>query len=209
MLFVIGKSMREDPTFKERFGISTSIRYVYDVVVDPKYQKEYEKAWKKFQNEFEEVGSVYRRKRFDALLRRIKKLEDDLPYTKRVAIRFINKTIGSGVFAKEYIPPYSILNSYGGILMPDKLIDPDNDSTFMFSNFSEFSIDATKAGNWCRFMNHSAEGSKKTNVVAWEHYSKWGPRIIFTACHHGIKKGAQLLYCYGESYWEDDPFEKL
>lgn len=205
----IENDMREDPTFKERFGISTPIKYVHDIVVDPKYQKAYEKAWKKFRKEIEQVGSIYRRKRFDALLRRIQKLKDDLPYTKRVAIRFINKDVGYGVFAKEYIPPYSILNSYGGILKPDKLVNPDNDSTFMFSDFPEFSIDAAKAGNWCRFMNHSPEGSKKTNAVAWEHYSKWGPRIIFTACNRGIKKGAQLLYSYGDSYWEDDVFKKL
>ncbi len=201
--------MKEDPTFKKRFGISTPIRYVYDVMVDPKHRAAYEKAWKKFQNETEQVGSVYRRKRFDALLRRTEKLGDDLPYTKRVAIRYINKNVGFGVFAKQYIPPYSILNSYGGILKPDKLVNPENDSTFMFSDFPKFSIDAAHAGNWCRFMNHSPEGSNQTNVVAWEHYSDWGPRIIFTAGNKGIKKSAQLLYSYGDSYWEEDAFEKL
>jgi SET domain-containing protein len=97
-----------------------------------------------------------------------------------------------------------VLNTYGGILMPDKLVNPDNDSTFMFTEFPEFSVDGVRAGNWCRFMNHAPEGDKKTNVVAWEHYSEWGPRIIFTACHRGIKKGAQLLYSYGDSYWDED-----
>jgi len=201
--------MKEDPTFKERFGISTPIKYVPDVVVDPKYKREYDRAWKKFEDEMEQVGSVHRRKRFDALLRKVHKLGDDLPFTKRVAIRHISKEVGHGVFAKQYIPPYSVLNSYGGILMPDKLVDPDNDSTFMFTEFPKFSIDGVRAGNWCRFMNHSGEGDKKTNVVAWEHYSEWGPRIVFTASHRGIKKGAQLLYSYGEDYWEEGTFEKL
>jgi len=201
--------MKEDPTFKKRFGISTPIRYVYNIVIDPKTEKIYERAWKKFQKETEQVGSKYRRRRFDVFLKKIEKLGDDLPYTKRVAIRYVGKNVGYGVFAKEYIPPYSILNHYGGILKRDKDVATNNDSTFMFTDLKNFSIDAQRAGNWCRFMNHNPEEDKKTNVLAWEHYSKWGPRIIFTACNRGIKKGAQLLYSYGDSYWEEDGFLKL
>lgn len=199
--------MKEDPTFKKRFGISTTIRYVPDVVVDPKYIQQYEKAWKKFQKNKKQEAFTWRKKRFDAFLHRIQKLEDDLPFTKRFAIQYINKEIGYGVFAKTSIAPYSILNSYAGILKPDRLIDPNNDSAFMFSDFPSFSIDAMQAGNWCRFMNHSSEKSKKTNVLAWEHYSKWGPRIIFTANNRGIKKHSQLLYSYGDLFWDEDSFE--
>lgn len=201
--------MQYDPTFKKRFKINTTIKYVPDVVVDPKYKAQYERAWKKFCKETEQVGSEKRRERFDSVLRRIEKLEDDLPFTKRISIRYIGKKVGFGVFAKEDIAPYSILNSYGGILRPDKMVNPENDSTFTFSDFPKFSIDAAKEGNWCRFMNHSPEGNPHTNVVAWEHYSDWGPRIIFTASNRGIKKGTQLLYSYGDSYWDGDKFEKL
>ena len=201
--------MKEDPIFKERFSISTSIRYVPDLVVEARWQKQYDRAWKRFLKENEMVGSPYRRKRFDAFLKKIATLGDDLPYTKRFAIRFINSKVGYGVFAKEKIPSYSILNHYAGILKPDKMIAVDNDSTFEFSEFPQFSIDGKSAGNLCRFMNHSPERDPQTNAIAWEHYSKWGPRIIFTASCHGIKKGAQLLYSYGESYWEENKFLKL
>ncbi len=201
--------MKEDPLFKERFGISTPIRYVHDVIVYPKVVKIFERAWKRFLKTTEPIGGVYRRRRFDAFLKRIEKLGDDLPYTKRVAIRYISKKVGYGVFAKEYIPPYSTLNHYAGVLKPDKLIAGSNDSTFMLSDFPAYSIDAQKVGNWCRFMNHCPEEDPNNNVVAWEHYSKWGPRIIFTSGHKGIKKGSQLLYSYGESYWEEDGFENL
>lgn len=200
---------KEDKTYKERFGISSPIRYMHDVEIEPKWEKSYQRAWKKFLKENENVGSVYRRKRFDAFLKRLKKLGDDEPWTRRFEIRYISKKVGYGVFAKEKIPPYSLLNHYAGLLRPDKGIDLNNDSTFMFSDFTQFSLDAKKQGNWCRFMNHSEIGDPKTNVVAWEHYSKWGPRIIFTASRHGIKKGAQLLYSYGDSYWEEDGFLKL
>jgi len=198
--------MKEDPIFKERFGISTPITYLHEVVVQPKYRAKYEKAWKKFRDEFELCGSARRHKRFDALLKKIEKLGDDLPFTKFVEIRFINDQVGYGVFAKRYIPPYTLLNHYAGVLKPDEAIAEDNDSTFMFSSFEDFSIDAAKVGNWCRFMNHS---EKKANVTAWEHYSKWGPRIIFTSGRKGIKKGTQLLYSYGDSYWEEGSFNDL
>ncbi|NGX37430.1 MAG: hypothetical protein K1000chlam2_00586 [Chlamydiae bacterium] len=201
--------MKFDPTFKERFGISTPIRYIHDVTIEPRWQKGFEKAWKKLMKETVPNTSASRRRVFDAFLKRIEKLGDDLPYTKRVSIRYISKKVGYGVFAKENIAPYSILNHYGAVLKPDKAIATENDSTFMLSDFESYSLDAQKAGNWCRFMNHNPEEDKKTNVIAWEHYSKWGPRIIFTACNRGIKKGAQLLYSYGDSYWEEDGFLKL
>lgn len=202
--------VKEDPIFKKRFGISTPIRYVPTIIVDPDYVEKYERAWKRFYGKMDQSESVQRSKKFDAALWRMENLKDDLPFTKSVDICFINERVGYGVFAKENIPPHTILITYGGILRPDKLINPSNDSTFMFSDFPSFSIDAAHAGNWARFMNHSPEGSKHTNVIAWEHYSQWGPRIMFTAGKQGIKKGDQLLYSYGEDYWDDgNSFEKL
>jgi len=201
--------MREDPTFKKRFGISTPIRYIPDVVVDPKIEKAFQTYYKKFLREHELLGSPLRRKRFDGLLKRIKRERDDLHFCKRIEIRFINKNVGFGVFAKVTIPPYSLLNHYAGLLTLDKEIDPNNDSTFKFSDIKKYSLDAAKQGNWCRFMNHSPEKDKRTNVTAWEHYSEWGPRILFTANHRGIKKGTQLLYSYGDEYWVEGNFEEF
>ena len=199
--------MTEDPIFKERFGLTTTIRYVPKVIVEPKWQKSFTHAWNHFLKKHKQGPPTIRSNRFDSLLRRVERLEDDLAYTKRIAIRYINASVGFGVFAKVTIPPYSILNQYAGILKPDRLISTSNDSTFMFSDFSKFSIDAQTTGNWCRFMNHGPEGDKLTNVIAWEHYTQWGPRIIFTAGKEGIREGTQLLYSYGDSYWEENAFK--
>lgn len=198
--------MKQDPTFKKRFGISTPIRYIPDVVVDPKCQKSFEREYAKFLREHELLGSKQRLKRFDGMIKRIQKEGDDLYYTKKVEIRYISKKVGYGVFAKQAIAPYSLLNLYAGLLTYDKEIDPANDSTFKFSDLPKYSLDAAHQGNWCRFMNHSPERDPRTNVTAWEHYSDWGPRIIFTAGHKGVKKGAQLLYSYGDEYWEEGQF---
>lgn len=201
--------MKADPIFKERFGITTPIRYVPSLVVDPKVEEAYKKAWKKFQKETEPCGSLLRRKRFDRFLRQIEEQQDDALFCTKVEIRYINDQVGFGVFAKEKIAPATILTHYAGILKLDEAISTSNDSTFTFSDFPLFAIDGQKAGNWARFMNHSPEKHKSTNVVAWEHYSQWGPRIVFTACRRGIQKGEQLLYSYGDSYWEEDGFLPL
>lgn len=201
--------MKEDPTFKQRFGISTSICYLPDVKVDSRYDKAFHSYYKRFLKEHELLGSADRRKRFDGMIKRIQKEGDDLYYCKRVSIRFISKKVGYGVFAKVDIPPYSLLDLYAGLLTLDKNVDLSNDSTFKFSDIKKYSLDAANQGNWCRFMNHSPERDKRTNVTAWEHYSLWGPRIIFTANHRGIKSGDQLLYSYGDEYWDEKNFEVL
>ena len=126
----------------------------------------------------------------------------DERYCKRVSIRYINKTVGYGVFAKEDIAPYSTLHHYAGILTVDDKLNEEDDSTFAFSELKKYSIDAMREGNWTRFMNHANERDCKNNVVPWEYYHKEGPRIVFTAGVRGIKKGEQLLYSYGEDYWE-------
>lgn len=204
------KNASFNPIFRDRFHICTSIKYLPKVIVEPRWRTSYEKAWKHFLEKKRPRKPFGRFLRFETLLNRIEELGDDLPYCQRVRISFINEEVGYGVFANQFIPPYSILNQYAGILKPDKTIAADNDSTFMFLDFPAYSIDAKKAGNWTRFVNHGQEKGKHTNVLAWEHYSrKWGPRIILTASWRGIKKDEQLLYSYGSTYWDEDRYLHL
>ncbi len=194
---------RVDPDFKKKFGVKTPIYYLQDVSVDKEVAEKFQRAWKRFRKKADPIVSKTREKQFDAFFRQLKKDGTDDRYCKRVTIRHISSKVGSGVFATEDIPPYSTLHHYAGVLMWDDEINPDHDSTFSFSDLKNYSIDAMKSGNWTRFMNHSDEGSETNNVIPWEYYSEEGPRIVFTSGAHGIKKGEQLLYSYGESYWEE------
>lgn len=196
---------KPDPIFLKEFHIRTSIRYVFDVQIEKGLEIKFQRAWKRFFNKYP-PQTTNRAKRFEAFFQRLHKPDYDQTNSDRVAIRYINKTIGYGVFAKKDIAPYSILNHYAGVLRLDKTIDPENDSTFTFSDFPKYAIDAVNYGNWVRFMNHGKARSPETNVVPWEHYLPEGPRIVFTASHKGIKKGDQLLYSYGDLYWEDEEF---
>lgn len=189
--------------FKERFKTSPPVKYIEENVIKPRYAKRFKTAYAKFIKSYKPSLSKTRRKQIEAFYRNLKKLPNDMKYCERVSLRFINKKVGYGVFAKEDIPPYSILHHYVGELLPTDILNPDHDSTFSFEHFDEFSIDAMKEGNWTRFMNHSDIGEPSNNVVVWEYYAKDMPRIVFTAGVRGIKKGAQLLYSYGEEYWEN------
>lgn len=198
-----------DVVFKERFGIRTSIQYLEDIKVDRKVTSQFNRSWKRFLSKAEPVISAYRGERLDAFFRQLKVDGTDDRYCRRVTIQYINREIGYGVFANEDIPPYSTLHHYVGVLMLDDDINPNHDSTFSFTDYKAFSIDAMKQGNWTRFMNHSGEGHPSTNVIPWEHYLPEGPRVVFTSGRYGIKKGKQLLYSYGDEYWIERKFLSL
>ncbi|NGX45970.1 MAG: hypothetical protein K940chlam2_01151 [Chlamydiae bacterium] len=191
---------RYDPTFKKRFGIRTPILYAWDLVVEPKNKVRIQRAWRRFYKSTEPTGSKRRRARFEAFFNRLHSAGDDLAWCQKVTISYLGRKVGYGVIATEDIPPNEILNHYAGYLRPDADISAENDSTFALDDFKNYSIDAMHQGNWARFMNHAPE--EETNVTAWEHYAEFGPRIIFTAGKKGVKKGEQLLYSYGEDYWE-------
>nr|NGX50825.1 hypothetical protein [Chlamydiota bacterium] len=166
-------------------------------------EKRFERSWRRFYNKAESLLSESREERFDSFFQQLELDGCDERYTRRVTIRFINPVVGYGVFAKEAIPPYSTLNHYTGLLMVDDDIKEEHDSTFSFTDYKTFSIDALKYGNWCRFMNHCAEREANNNAIPWEYYHEDGPKIVFTSGSRGIKKGEQILYSYGDDYWKE------
>ncbi len=191
-----------DPIFYKRFGIKTPIRYTHTVEVEEKIKKQFQKTWKTFYKSHQDELSESRRQRVGAFFRKLEKTGDDTHYCRRVRITYISRAVGYGVFAKEKIPPYALLIHYGALLRLDKDIGLNNDSTFSFSDFRKYSLDAQHVGNWARFMNHGDDEEGDVNVIAWECYTPEGPRIVYTAGSQGIKKGAQLLYSYGDEYWD-------
>ena len=195
--------------YKKRFGIRTPIVYLENMEVDEKVRDRFQKSWKRFYPKAKSIISESRGERLEAFFRQLKKDGTDERYCKRVTIRRINSHVGFGVFATEDIPPYSTLHHYAGVLMHDDDLDPDHDSTFSFTDYKNYSIDAMEKGNWTRFMNHSPDGNPKTNVIPWDYYLPEGPRVVFTSGQYGIKKDQQLLYSYGDTYWEERKFSSL
>ncbi len=123
-------------------------------------------------------------------------------YAQRVEARFIDDKVGYGVFAKKRIPKGTVLGMYTGKL---KLLAGDSHSKYLFSfhakALKDVLIDGKNTGNWTGLMNHSPAKSAKTNVDVKEFFYNGLPYIIFYA-YKPIKKGDQLLYDYGDDYWE-------
>ncbi len=195
--------------FKQRFSINTKIEYLEDIEIDPTVKQRFNRSWKRFLQKAQPIVSDYRGERFNAFFRQLAADQTDERYCRRIAIRYVGKKVGFGVFATQDIPPYSTLHHYAGVLKLESDINPGHDSTFSFTDYKVCSIDAMEKGNWTRFMNHGAKGHPHTNVIAWEHYLIDGPRVVFTAHRCGIKRGEQLLYSYGDDYWADHNFISL
>jgi SET domain-containing protein len=189
--------------FKERFKTSPPVRYIEESALKDRYKSDFKRKYAKFYKSYKEVLSETRKKQFEAFFRNLERLPNDLKYCSRVSLRYISKKVGYGVFAKEDIAPYSVLHHYVGEIIPTKNLKAEHDSTFSWELFPDYSIDAMKKGNWCRFMNHCDVGKPGNNAVVWEYYTKDAPYIVFTSGPRGIKKGAQILYSYGEEYWSE------
>ncbi len=192
--------MKGSQDFHKLFGLKTKIKYISDVFVEEKHQSNFLKKWKKFYNYRKDNLSPSRKKQIKNFINSFDEEKYKRSINKLITIKYISKDMGYGVFAKKNIPPYKILDHYAGLLRPDRAISDDNDSAFSFIKFLGYCIDGKKQGNWTRFMNHS----DKTNVVVWEYFTSKGPRIFFSAGCHGIKKGKQLTYSYGDYYWEEE-----
>lgn len=191
-----------DPLFLKKFNIETTIKYLHDVVIFKKIEPIFLKNYIKIIKKAEINLSKTRLEKFECFFRQLNKDGCDDRYSDRISIRFINSTVGYGVYAEEDIPPYSILNHYTGELKTYKFVNSTNDYLFSFSHLENYVIDAKDSGNWTRFMNHNSS-KDSLNVVPWEYYSDLGPKIVFTSGSKGIKKGKQLLFSYGDDYWEE------
>ncbi len=191
-----------DPTYLDSFQIKTPIVYLSDVVIADECKKNFSKDWGKFQKRHSDDLSKTRKAALKRFMRRIATESSDAFTRNWVSIRYIGKTMGYGVFAKCAIPPYKTITHYAGLLTFDADIKQQNDSTFVITDFPKYAINGASHGNWSRFMNHADEDDDAKNVIPWELYLPEGPRIVFTAGSRGIKKGEQLLYSYGDSYWD-------
>jgi SET domain-containing protein len=121
-----------------------------------------------------------------------------------VEIKKVHPLVGSGVFAKERIPPLSMVGEYVGLVRkrePKK--DRDNPYVFRYMigpHEASYVIDAQNKGNFTRFINHSYE----PNLISkWAIFEGIG-RIVFCA-RRTIWPGEQLTVDYGPYYWRRRP----
>ena len=124
----------------------------------------------------------------------------------RVVIVRVNELVGYGLVAAQYIEPGTIIGEYSGEIVKVSPIAGNEriDNTY-FAPYSTnevpgsemFVIDAKKAGNPTRFINHSDDNSNAVWVPLFDG-EKF--RLMVTATK-AILEGKQILLKYRLSYW--------
>lgn len=114
-------------------------------------------------------------------------------------VKKVNPLIGYGVFTDQFIPKLGYIGEYAGDLRKRKRKDRGNDYIFgyMVGFFrTPWIIDAKYRGNFTRFINHSFYPNVSSRGFAIDGVY----HVIFYA-NRPIKKGEQLTYDYGPTYW--------
>jgi SET domain-containing protein len=112
----------------------------------------------------------------------------------------VNPLVGFGVFATQSIPYLTYIGEYAGELRARKR-KTDRSNNYIFGYMVGFFgtpwiIDASKKGNFTRFINHSFHPNVNSRGVIVDGLY----HIIFFA-NRRIEKGEQLTYDYGPTYW--------
>jgi len=129
----------------------------------------------------------------------IKKIEAS--YIPDVSIRWLNESLGYGLFSEESLSVGCYVGEYTGVVRKNdrRYLEPLNNYCYEYPVPDyvgrSFVVDATN-GNLTRFINHSFNPNLKPVHVFCDGFY----HLIFLAIRP-IEKGTQLCYNYGQSYW--------
>lgn len=118
-----------------------------------------------------------------------------------LSIRWIDESIGYGLFTTRTFQPWEFIGEYTGLVRRRKRLRPNiNDYCFMYPHewfpTRAYTIDGNKQGNYTRFINHSDTPNCESVAVYHDGYL----HIILRTIQE-VPKGAQLTYDYGDIYW--------
>lgn len=121
----------------------------------------------------------------------------------KVSVRWIDASLGFGVFAKENIAACTFIGEYTGELR--KASSKELHDKFYCVRYPSWGtgkqrlvLDAEKKGNFTRLLNHSFKPNLGLQSVYWRGI----PRMIFIALQD-IEEGAQLTFDYGPIFWKE------
>lgn len=119
-----------------------------------------------------------------------------------LTIRWIDGTLGYGLWTNRAIPAQSCVGEYTGILRKRSFFKKwDNHYCFLYpigeGRRVKYMIDAEGGGNYTRFVNHQENGNLESASV----YCDGLVHIVLLAPKE-IPAGVQLCYDYGSDYWK-------
>ncbi len=121
--------------------------------------------------------------------------------TANTFIKWINPTLGYGLFAATDLPQHAFIGEYTGLVRRIERGLPDLNAYCFhyptrFWSFKYFVIDALHQGNLLRFINHS----DRPNLQPLWLVNRGILHLIFVA-NCLISKGTELTFNYGPDYW--------
>ena len=129
--------------------------------------------------------------------------------TAKIAIKWIDETLGYGAFVDEDLPAQAFVGEYTGLVRPLYRRHPDHNAYCLAYPMHIFArlfmhlfggkylaVDALKEGNVTRFINHS----QRPNVQPLCLVDRGLLHQIFVT-KRPLAKGTQLTYDYGQDYW--------
>lgn len=118
-----------------------------------------------------------------------------------VRLRWIDESLGWGVFAERDLEPLDYIGEYAGLVRPKKRSDGKNSYCFEMSiapgEKTKYTIDALNQGSITRFINHSQTPNLKSALATVRDL----PHVVLFVAKF-IPKGEQLCYDYGPDYWK-------
>lgn len=118
-------------------------------------------------------------------------------HAAKVYIAKVNDFVGYGLFAMEDLRAGELLGEYTGLARLWRNSDFTN--PYVFNYVEGAIVDASKRGNFTRFINHA-------NQLANARYMRVivdGVVHIIILAYQKIAKDEQILFNYGEQYWEN------
>jgi SET domain-containing protein len=120
-------------------------------------------------------------------------------------VRYVNPSVGFGVFCSKDITRYSFVGEYLGFVRRRKLsFLSESDYVFGYNirtKATSWVIDAEKMGNSTRFINHSYE----PNLIC-SSWIKDGLSHVGFFAKRRILAHEQLTFDYGPSFWKKRPY---
>ena len=119
-----------------------------------------------------------------------------------VSIRWIDETLGYGLFAEEEIKAWEFIGEYTGVVRKRHLFPgKKNDYRFVYPTSFFFVgkhvIDGKDKGNEIRYANHSDDPNSEAISVFCDGLF----HIILRACKN-IPANSQITYDYSDRYWK-------
>ncbi|MEC7840288.1 MAG: SET domain-containing protein-lysine N-methyltransferase [Chlamydiota bacterium] len=142
-------------------------------------------------------------------LARLYQSELESGYIADLTVRWIDNTLGYGVFTSEALNEGAFIGEYTGRVRRICRFNPDpNAYCFQYPtklwSMNYTVVDALHEGNILRFVNHSDLPNLSPTCVV----DRGLVRIVFVA-NRDIKEGEQLTFNYGEDYWKNRTKKQL